>query len=126
MDLRSEAGCSRQHTVSLLDALAIEGRRRRWVDAARKARKTAQQQGFKAAAEAIAARGGRSLDVEAQNRRQPGQQEELISRNFAEPSDGLEPSTPSLPSSNEAGTTGKAGKSRARKTSKNEDSSEGA
>jgi hypothetical protein len=41
-------------------------------------------------------------------------------------SDGLEPSTPSLPSSNEAGTAGKAGKSRARKTSKNEDSSEGA
>jgi hypothetical protein len=45
---------------------------------------------------------------------------------FAEPSDGLEPSTPSLPSSDEAGTAGKAGKPRARKTSKNEDSSEGA
>jgi hypothetical protein len=41
-------------------------------------------------------------------------------------SSGLEPETPSLPSSNEAGTAGKAGKSRARKTSKNEDSSEGA
>ena len=29
-----------------------------------------------------------------------------ISRNFAEPSDGLEPSTPSLPSSDEAGSAG--------------------
>ena len=32
-----------------------------------------------------------------QNGRQFGQQKELISRNFAKPSDGLEPSTPSLP-----------------------------
>jgi len=38
------------------------------------------------------------VDVETQNRRQSEQQKELISRNFAKPSDGLEPSTPSLPS----------------------------
>ena len=45
-------------------------------------------------------------------------------RSFAEPSDGLEPSTPSLPSSNEAGTAGKAGKPRARKPRKTKESSE--
>jgi hypothetical protein len=37
------------------------------------------------------------VDVEAQNRRLSRKQKKLISRNFAEPSDGLEPSTPSLP-----------------------------
>ena len=43
---------------------------------------------------------------------------------FAEPSDGLEPSTPSLPSSNEAGTAGKGGKPRARKSRKKKESPE--
>ena len=35
--------------------------------------------------------------AETQDSRLTGKQKELISRNFAEPSDGLEPSTPSLP-----------------------------
>src|SRR5688572_20774373 len=42
---------------------------------------------------------------------------------FAEPSDGLEPSTPSLPFSSDAGSEGKRGKPRARKPRKAEDSS---
>jgi hypothetical protein len=37
------------------------------------------------------------VDAEMRTRRLPGKQKELISRNFAKPSDGLEPSTPSLP-----------------------------
>jgi hypothetical protein len=40
--------------------------------------------------------GGRSVDTEATTTRGPDSQKRLISRNFAEPSDGLEPSTPSL------------------------------
>jgi len=43
---------------------------------------------------------------------------------FAEPSDGLEPSTPSLPSSNEPGTAAKGGKPRARKPRKKKESPE--
>jgi hypothetical protein len=43
---------------------------------------------------------------------------------FAEPSDGLEPSTPSLPSRSRAGTAGKAGKPRARKPGKRRESGE--
>jgi hypothetical protein len=43
---------------------------------------------------------------------------------FAEPSDGLEPSTPSLPSSNEAGTAGKRGSRRPKKSRKSEESAE--
>jgi hypothetical protein len=42
----------------------------------------------------------------------------MPSRNFAKPSDGLEPSTPSLPSSDEAGTKGTGGKPRAQKPRK--------
>jgi hypothetical protein len=38
--------------------------------------------------------GGRWVDAEMQNRRLTRKQKELISRNFAKPSDGLEPSTP--------------------------------
>jgi hypothetical protein len=45
-------------------------------------------------------------------------------RAFAEPSDGLEPSTPSLPSSNEAESAGTAGKPRARKPRKEKKSPE--
>jgi transposase len=43
---------------------------------------------------------------------------------FAEPSDGLEPSTPSLPSSNETGTAGTRGKPRARNPRKPRGSAE--
>jgi hypothetical protein len=43
---------------------------------------------------------------------------------FAEPSDGLEPSTPSLPLSDEAGSAGTAGKPRARKPRKKKESPE--
>jgi len=43
---------------------------------------------------------------------------------FAEPSDGLEPSTPSLPSSGEAGSAGKRGNSRARKPRKKKETAE--
>jgi hypothetical protein len=43
--------------------------------------------------------------------------EELISRNFVKPCDGLEPSTPSLTSSDEVGTAGKGGKPRKKKES---------
>jgi hypothetical protein len=67
------------------------------VDAATQASNTAPQQRFEAAPEAIAGHGGRSVDAEMRTRRLPGKQKELISRNFAKPSDGLEPSTPSLP-----------------------------
>ena len=68
------------------------------MDAVTEARKPAHQEGFEAAPRATPQAGGRSVDVEAENGRQSGQQKELISRNFAKPSDGLEPSTPSLPS----------------------------
>jgi hypothetical protein len=47
-----------------------------------------------------------------------------ICRSFAEPSDGLEPSTPSLPSSDEAGTAGKRGSRRPKKSRKTEESAE--
>ena len=97
---------SYQHAVSLLDALALE----RAVDAgwtpAPQARKAAQRLGFRASRKAFAAGGGRSVDVEAQKPSRPALSEGLISRDFAKPSDGLEPSTPSLPSWNQAGTRG--------------------
>lgn len=48
---------------------------------------------FPAAPEAIAARRGRSVDVEARTRRYHSERKELIRRKF----DGLEPLTPSLP-----------------------------
>jgi hypothetical protein len=43
---------------------------------------------------------------------------------FAEPSDGLEPSTPSLPLSKEGGTEGTGGKPRARRSRKKEESAD--
>ena len=67
------------------------------MDVAGKALKPSDQQGFKAPPSASTQVGGRSVDVETQNRRLARKQKELISRNFAKPSDGLEPSTPSLP-----------------------------
>jgi integrase len=71
--------------------------RGRWVDVATEVRKASDRQRFEAPQEAIAASGGRSVDAETRNRRPLGKQKELISRDFAKPSDGLEPSTPSLP-----------------------------
>ena len=41
---------------------------------------------------------GRCVDVETKSRRQRCKRKRRLSRNFAKPSDGLEPSTPSLPS----------------------------
>ena len=84
---------SREHAVSLLDALAIETSGGRWVDAAPEGRGTFRHQRFQPSWEAIAASGGRSVDAEASDRRVTGKQKELISRNLAKPSDGLEPST---------------------------------
>ncbi len=89
---------SREHAVSLLDALAIERAVGRWVDAAREGRRAFCRQRFQATCEAIAARRGRSVDVDAPTRRLRRKRKELISRKTPKPSDGLEPSTPSLPS----------------------------
>ena len=60
-------------------------------------RNAAPRHCFQAWRKAFLAVGGRSVDTEARTRREQSCQKELISRNFAEPSDGLEPSTPSLP-----------------------------
>jgi integrase len=88
---------SYQHAVSLLDALArARTGRGRWVDVGSQARKAAQRHGFQASRGRLSAGGGRSVDVEAATYRGEGKRKGLISRNFAEPSDGLEPSTPSL------------------------------
>ena len=88
---------SREHAVSLLDALALE----RAVDAAWTFDPTGPEachgQRFKAEAEGIQHSGGRSVDVAARTRRHPSLRKGLICRENAKPSDGLEPSTPSLP-----------------------------
>src|SRR5215211_4648123 len=88
---------SYEHAVSLLDALALEWARGRWVGAGAQARKAAQRHGFQGVPKAFPAGGGRSVDVEVRSRHAERCQKGLISRNFAKPSDGLEPSTPSLP-----------------------------
>jgi hypothetical protein len=64
------------------------------------------------------------VDVEVASRRRYSKQKQLICREIAKPSIGLEPMTASLPSSNEAGTAGKAGKLRARKPCKKKESAE--
>jgi hypothetical protein len=87
---------SREHAVSLLDALSIE----RAVDAGWTSHgegAAAQRQRFQASQEAVAASRGRSVDVGTLNRRPVRKQKELNSRNFVKTSDGLKPSTPSLP-----------------------------
>jgi hypothetical protein len=91
-------------TSSLAEATFVAARRTRdrtrrgrWVDAAPEARNTSHQQRFAASSNAIAARGGRSVDAEARTRRHPGKRTGLFRRTCAKPSDGLEPSTPSLP-----------------------------
>jgi hypothetical protein len=66
------------------------------VDVAGKARKPADKRGFEAPPSASTQVGGRSVDVETQNGRLARKQKELISRNFAKPSGGLELPTPSL------------------------------
>src|SRR6266511_2614653 len=71
--------------------------RGRWVDVGPHPRKAPPRHGFQAWRKAFLAGRGRSVDTEARTRRQQSWQKELISRNFGEPSDGLEPSTPSLP-----------------------------
>ena len=87
---------SREHAVSLLDALAIE----RAVDAGwtpqRQAAKTAQRQRFRASPRAFPASRGRSVDVEAQTVASRAAQKGVICRDFVKPSNGLEPLTPSL------------------------------
>ena len=77
-------------------ARARTGRGRR-VDTGAQARNAARRHEFQAARKAFAAGGGRSVDVELRSRHDQRCQKGLISRNFAKPSDGLEPSTPSLP-----------------------------
>ena len=73
------------------------------MDVATDARKPAQQQPFVAPPNATSEARGRPVDAETQSRRLPGEQKELINRNIAKPSDGLEPSTPSLPFRDEEG-----------------------
>src|SRR6266511_5502038 len=68
--------------------------RGRWVDAGPQASKAAQRHGFQASRKRLLAGGGRSVDVEAKTGRDGDERKGLISRNFSEPSDGLEPSTP--------------------------------
>jgi integrase len=70
--------------------------RGRWVDTGTETRKAARRHGFQASRKRLAAGGGRSVDAEATTGRDGSKRKGLISRNFAEPSDGLEPSTPSL------------------------------
>jgi hypothetical protein len=89
---------SHVHAVSLLDALAAE----RAVDTtwtSNRSRAIAlSNSDSKASSETNQPARGRSVDAEACSCRPCRQRKELISRHFAKPSDGLEPSTPSLPS----------------------------
>jgi integrase len=87
---------SREHAVSLLDALAIE----RAVDAGWTSPARAANSLSNRASKPRPTRPRKSMDVRWTPKlkivaKQPT--EELNSRNFAKPSDGLEPSTPSLP-----------------------------
>jgi hypothetical protein len=86
----------RQPPARRLAARRARARKRggRRVDVAHKTRNLCCRQRFPAAPEAIAARRGRSVDVEARTGRQHRKQKELISREIAEPSGGLEPPTP--------------------------------
>jgi hypothetical protein len=88
---------SREHAVSLLDALALE----RAVDAGWTPTRTSPKphpiRVSGPSAKAIPQGGGRSVDVEVAIRRPYSKQKQLICREIGKPSDGLEPSTPSLP-----------------------------
>jgi hypothetical protein len=86
-------GNSREHAVSLLDALA------RVVDAGW----TSQQKSVRpltdsitGSQEAVPTSGGRPVDAETRNRHPARNEKELKSSNFVKPSNGLEPLTPSL------------------------------
>ena len=89
---------SRQHAVSLLDALALE----RAVDAAWTSACALPKPVAISDSRPRRRRSRQRVDArwtsQPRNRRQTRRQKELISRNFSKPSDGLEPSTPSLPS----------------------------
>lgn len=67
------------------------------MDAGTETGETAPLQAFPASPRAVAADGGRWVDVEAGYRRDDRGQSRLISSHIAEPSVGLEPTTPSLP-----------------------------
>jgi hypothetical protein len=71
---------SREHAVSLLDALAVERAVDPRVDVARNARNAAYQQGFEASPNATPEAGGRSVDVEPARTRQERQQTQRSSR----------------------------------------------
>ena len=72
------------------------------MDAGTETRKAARRHGFQASQERLSAGGGRLVDIEVKPGLDGSSPKGLISRNFAEPSDGLEPSTPSLPSRDHA------------------------
>ncbi len=84
--------------VLLFDALAIEWAWTLGGRCKRSAQSVSPTQRSQAPHEAIPEVGGRPVDAETRNRRPARNQKELISRNFAKPSIGLEPMTPSLPS----------------------------
>ena len=88
---------SREHAVSLLDALAIE----RVVDAGWTPQQRAARPFSNRDSSPRRKRSRRVVDVRwtsrPKNRRLTCKQKELNCRNFLKPSDGLEPSTPSLP-----------------------------
>src|SRR6266536_285970 len=64
------------------------------VDIGPRARKAAPRHGLQTPPKPFSAGGGRSVDVVVRSRRAQRCQKGLISRSFAKPSDGLEPSTP--------------------------------
>ena len=64
------------------------------MDTGTEARNPAAPLAFRASRQAVAPGGGRSVDTETGNRRPEREQKGLISSDFAEPSDGLGPSTP--------------------------------
>jgi hypothetical protein len=88
---------SNQRVVSLLDGLALERAVDAGVDAGAGTRQAVRRHGFQASRKRASADGGRAVDTQATPVaigaiRSGG----LVSRNFAKPSDGLEPSTPSF------------------------------
>ena len=91
---------SREHAVALMDALALE----RAVDAAwtsHRSRANALSNSDSRPRRSESPARGRSVDTEARSRRLCRQRKQLISRNDAKPSRGLEPRHPSLHSERE-------------------------
>jgi hypothetical protein len=92
-------GDSREHAVSLLDALAVERAVAVGWTSQRKRAKRLTNGDPRPRREAIPEVGGRPVDAETRNRRLARNEKKLDSRNFVKkPSNGLEPLTPSLPS----------------------------